>query len=442
MSAAGGTGELVGLRTDQAPPLAIPTSFFLLAPVAMIASGVLLVWDGGAAFATRWAPSAMAATHLGTLGFLGAVMLGALYQMTPVVAGSPVPFARLAHGVHALLVVGLGVLVAAFMTAAPVLLVVAPILLGTAFLLFLVPVAIALARAPARGTTVWGMRIAVLGLAELVVLGIVMALARAGVVDIGGDWIGWVSAHAALGGAVWLGGLLTAVSWQIVPMFYLTPTLPRWSQLATLGALALALVVSPCVVAAGGGPVGVAIGALPLLFMIWWVHPAITLLALHRRRRRRADGSIRFWWAGLAAAPLVPVLAVGAVVGGDARWAPALAWCVVWAWAGCIAHGMLTRIVPFLVWFHRHAAHVGLRPTPSMRALLPDRRIRVAMALHAAAVLAGGVAIASGSDVLTKVTGVLLGGTGVVLAANLVHTLKRRPEIAMPLPSVAPVPKP
>ena len=67
----------------------------------MLASGLLLAFAGAAALASRWLPLAFALTHLGTLGFLCSVMFGALYQMIPVVAGSPVPGARLAHAVHA-----------------------------------------------------------------------------------------------------------------------------------------------------------------------------------------------------------------------------------------------------------------------------------------------------------------------------------------------------
>jgi len=83
-----------GLRTDQAPPLTIPASFFLLAPLSMMAAGALLAAHGQDLLASRWLPAAMAATHLGTLGFLGAIMLGALYQMIPVVAGAPREQAR------------------------------------------------------------------------------------------------------------------------------------------------------------------------------------------------------------------------------------------------------------------------------------------------------------------------------------------------------------
>jgi hypothetical protein len=415
-----------GLRTDQAPPLSIPASFFLLAPLAMIASGAVLAWGGDAVLATRWAPLAMAATHLGTLGFLGAVMLGALYQMIPVVAGVPVPGVRLAHAVHALFAVGLATLVAGLATGGPALLALAPALLLAALALFIGPVAIALVRAPTRSETVWGMRLAVAGLMALATLGMMMALARAGLWRVSGDWSGWVTAHASLGGAVWLGGLITAVSWQVVPMFYLTPALPRWSRWSTIGAIGLALVAIPTVLLVGGGPVGVSIGAIPAVVMVWCVHPVLTLRAIQRRRRRRVDSSVRFWWAAMMGAPLIPVLAAGALLGEDPRWSVALGWVVVWGWAGMIVHGILTRIVPFLVWFHRYASLVGKMPVPSIRGLLPDSRVRVAMVMHSSAVIVGSAAIVSGSALLARAAGALLGATGVVLAANLVHTLAPR----------------
>ena len=44
-----------------------------------------------AIIATRWSPAALAATHLLTVGFLGQIMVGALLQLLPVLAGVPLP---------------------------------------------------------------------------------------------------------------------------------------------------------------------------------------------------------------------------------------------------------------------------------------------------------------------------------------------------------------
>lgn len=419
-----------GLRTDQAPPIAIWAGFYLLAPLAMAAAGWLLWTGGDVMFVTRWVPSTMAATHVGTLGFLAAVMMGSLYQMTPVVAGAPVPWVRLAHGVQAALAAGVLVLAHGLATGQPSSLALAARVLAVAFAVFVGPVAVALARAPTRTTTVHGMRVAVLGLAAVITLGVVLALGRAGQLRVHGDWLGLLSAHLALGGVIWIGGLITAVSWQVVPMFYLTPPAPRWSQWLTLAALAGGLVAVVTVAWLGGPRRQVVQAIAPAVIAIWLVHPVVTLRALHRRRRKRVDGSVRFWWAGLALAPVALAFAVAMELDDDPRWPVAMGWVAVWGWAGLVVHGMLTRIVPFLVWFHRFAPLVGKVDVPSMRGLLPDRRIQVALGLHVAAVAAGLVTTFAGGRWAARTTSLLLLATALVLAANLVHALRQRPAPA------------
>ena len=104
-----------------------------------------------------------------------------------------------------------------------------------------------------------------------------------------------------------------------------------------------------------------------------------------------------------------------------------MGWVAIWGWAGLIVHGMLSRIVPFLIWFHRFAPLVGRVEVPSMRALLPERRLTVALALHVAAVLAGLTTPLGGGALAARATAVLLVATAVVLGANLIHTLRQRP---------------
>ena len=416
-----------GLHTDQAPPLSIPASFFLLAPVAMLAAGLMMAFHGAAITATRWLPITMAATHIGTLGFLGSIMLGALYQMIPVVAGAPVPAPRLAHVVHAALALGVSSLAVGFTNGRVRMLALGAALLALALVLFLAAAAIALARAPTRDDTVTGMRLAVAGLFAVALLGVLMALGRSGYFPVRGSWLGWVTAHAATGALVWVGGLIASVSWQVVPMFYLTAPLPPWSRHATLTAVALALFVGPLAAVYGAGPVPIALAAAPAAVMVWIVHPIVTARALHLRKRRRVDGSVRFWWAGLVCAPLAIPLSLASALADAQRWPVTLGFLVVWGWAGLVAHGMLSRIVPFLVWFHRFSPLAGLVPVPSMRALLPDVRIRAALALHASAVVAGTLAAATGWSKLVRLAGLLLALAAVTLGANLVHALRQRP---------------
>ncbi|MDP2305675.1 MAG: hypothetical protein Q8P18_06580 [Pseudomonadota bacterium] len=410
-------------RLDQGPPLAIPASFFLTAPVAIVAAGVLVLVYGGA-LQSRWTGPAFAVAHLGTLGLLGATMLGALYQLIPVLGGTPVPGVRLAHAVHALFVGGLAALVARFCGAPPPFGWGGAAALTGAITLFAGPVAVALARAPSRTWPVVGMRAAALALVVALLLGL-----RLAVPPLSPLRPLWIQVHLTVGLLGWVGGLVAAVAWQLVPMFYLVPAFDRRLPAVVL-ALQVVGVVGPLGVLAlaeAGVDVGsgaALVAAAPAALAVWGIAPAALLHGLVRRKRAGADGSVRFWFAALPVALALGPLALAAWALPDPRWALAFGWLAIWGWAGTIVHGMLTRIVPFLTWFHRFSPLLGKRRVPAMRALYPDVRVRIGLALHVGTTLAGLVAI------LLRVAwpaGLGLVVTGGWLGWHLVATLRRRP---------------
>ncbi len=141
-----------GLSLEQAPPLHLPLRLFLTAPWFTVAAGLVLIAQGDAVFASRWTPAALAVTHLLTIGFIAQVMCGALLQMLPVIAGSPVPgVALVAPLTHALLTLGAGLLAWGFLGGHVELLGLGALSSGLGFAIFLVGAALALARA--RGSS-------------------------------------------------------------------------------------------------------------------------------------------------------------------------------------------------------------------------------------------------------------------------------------------------
>ena len=238
------------------------------------------------------------------------------------------------------------------------------------------------------------------------------------------DWIGWLRAHIGVGVVVWVGGLITAVSWQVIPMFYLTDPLPRWSQRVTLVAVLVSLIAPLVALGLGLGFVWVTWGRLPGALAVWLLHPAVALRALGRRRRRRPDASVWFWRAGLWCAPAALLAGVAAAVLQDPRAPVLFGWLAIWGWAGLIVHGMLTRIIPFLVWFHRFADEIGRTKVVPMRRLLPDRWVRVAFAAHVATVMVGALAILVQWGPVVRVAGLALAGVGLVLLASLVRVVR------------------
>jgi len=422
-----------GLSLEQAPQLSIPASFFLTIPIGVLIAGCIMLVAGISSLSSPWMPQALALTHAGTLGVLAMGMIGALYQMTPVIAGSAVPYTRFAHIVHALLLAGLAGFIWRLLGGPAIAMSAAIVCFTIALLAFLLPLGWALLRTDTKSETVQGMRLAVLSLATITLIGLVMARGYAGDVFPVNRLL-WVQIHLTLAMLGWVGGLIMAVSWQVIPMFYLTPpiskTIKRWLFGLLLAGLVLPLVSVFLSEKVSGflypGQLA-AIAALPAALVIWLLHPALLLRNISQRKRKRSDASLLFWKTGLGIALLMIPIAAAALFLPEPRWQVLFGWVAIWGWAGLIMHGMLGRIVPFLVWFHRYSARVGLEPTPSMRSLLSQQRIKTGFVLHMSSVVLGVIAILTQVDWMARLTGLLLVATAISLASMLIHVLKRNP---------------
>jgi hypothetical protein len=421
-----------GLSLDQAPRLSIPTAFFLTIPIGILAAGCILMATGAAALSTPLSPQTLALTHAGTLGVLAMGMIGALYQMTPVIAGTPVPFTRIAHIVQVLLLAGLAGFVWRLL-GGPVFAMSAAILCFTiAFLAFLLPLGSALLRPGTNSETVQGMRLAVVSLAVFTLIGLVMARGYSGHGFPENRFL-WMQIHLTLALLGWVGGLIMSVSWQVIPMFYLAPAVGKTTMRWLFGLLLSGLVLPFAAIFTDGGIGDVlspaqlaALGALPAALVTWLLQPSLILRNISRRKRKRRDASLLFWKAGLISALLLIPLSLTALLLPEPHWQVLFGWMAIWGWAAMIMHGMLSRIVPFLVWFHRYSWRVGLEPVPSMRSLLSQRRIQIGFALHLSSVVMGVAAILIGEDILAQLTGVVLVATAISLGSMLIHVLKRR----------------
>jgi len=425
-----------GLSLDQAPPLSIPASFFLTIPLGILVAGCILLATGIASLATPWAPQTISLAHAGTLGILAIGMMGALYQMTPVVAGRPVPLTRLARLAHVLLIAGLGGFLWRLSGGPATAMTAGIVCLSIAFTAFILPVGWALVLPATKNETVRGMRLALISLVAVAIMGGLMARGHAGQAFFQYRGL-WMQVHLTLALAGWVGGLIMSVSWQVIPMFYLAP--PCGNKLMRLLFILLAsglvLPVLTLLYVGWTAPESdgmftpttwAALAASPAAIAVWLLHPLIILRNIARRKRKRSDASLLFWRAGLACAILLIPLALATLSLPDSRWPVLFGWLAIWGWAGLIMHGMLSRIVPFLVWFHRYSSLVGLEPVPSMRKLLSQRQIKAGFMLHSTSLALGAAAIVTQSDIAARATGVLLLATAVSLSAMLINVLKRR----------------
>ncbi|MFT7520039.1 MAG: hypothetical protein ACI9MC_002183, partial [Kiritimatiellia bacterium] len=311
---------------------------------------------------------------------------------------------------------------------------IAIVLLATGFLLFMAPVLWALLRAPTKNDTVSGMRLAVLGALTVATLGVIMATGYA-TNHFVGDRSLLIGVHLGLGLLVWVGGLLSAVSYQILPMFYLAPRPPKHAPATLRWMLISSLILLVCVAAlhpwsALSTRWMLLIAMTPGAVAVWGLHPVISLRSLWRRRRPKSDGSLRYWQTSMAIAPTLLPLGLMALFASDPSWVLLFGWVALWGWAGTVIRGMLCRIVPFLVWFHRFAHLAGKVPIPSTKSLLPESRIRVGYVLHLLVLALGVLAIGTGWAPLGHGTGAALLLAGLWLMFELSTALIRRPTPA------------
>lgn len=358
---------------ESAPPFAAPLRFFLTAPLFALLAGLLIAIEGPDIFASRWMPATLAVTHLLTVGFMLQVMLGALIQILPVVAGANLSRPLLiATIVHIGLTLGALLLAAGFYFGRPDWLSAAAVLLALTVVVFLSAALSALLRVPSTSPTIRGLKLASLSLVVVVGLGVLMALAMA---------YGWAlplpalaDLHAAWGFGGWAGILLAAMAYVVVPMFQLTPGYPaRPSWWLPFGMLALLLLWSGAVLA--GWPAGIRISQL-LSAILGLAFAGLTLRLQSKRRRARADVTYRYWQLGLAASIFALFMLLTA-----ALW-PAVAepnaWTLIFGIlliaGGFLPFiiGMLYKIVPFLAWLHLQNEGKAKVPAPNMSKILPN----------------------------------------------------------------------
>ena len=95
----------VGLSLDQAPPYKAPIKFFLTAPIFAIFAGIFALFSTNLEVHN---PNVILSVHLVTIGFIIMIIIGALLQMLPVVAGAVIPHSkRVANITYSFLTLGL-----------------------------------------------------------------------------------------------------------------------------------------------------------------------------------------------------------------------------------------------------------------------------------------------------------------------------------------------
>lgn len=358
--------RLTGLNFEDIPRLDVPLRFYLTAPVFAVIASLLLIWQGDYIWLGRWLPASLAITHLVAIGMMAMIMIGSLFQIMPVLCGAPikippVPLVLMQTG----LVLGTLALSAGFFGWPT---------FGASFVLlalslgyFIVSLLGVLIRQAAGQQTRVPIMLAVLALGFVLLAGLMLLAGYLwGYHPVPGKNL--THLHAGTGIFGWVLLLIMAVSFQVIPMFHVTPEFPRHWRIALPVMLVLGLV-------------SIALATL-LQFSLYYssaliaavaiLYAIIGLSRLRNRKRKLPDVVVNYWqWAYssliggcllMIAMPLIPIQLQGRVE-------VFIALLIGMGFVLGVIQGMLLKIVPFLISLHLQPIAMS---NPNAMMLLPD----------------------------------------------------------------------
>jgi hypothetical protein len=335
----------------------------------------------------RWLPTTVAFTHLLTLGVGALVMLGALFQVMPVVSNQAIPGGHIiAPWARWSIVAGTLALSAGFLTPASWLHGLAAIFLVVGFGLFIGAFGTALVKARPAGDTTIALRLAALSLVATLALG-VMQLSVHLSPEAALYHPQQTQLHAFVGGFGWVMLLVMGVSFQVIPMFHVAPAFSRWVRRH----LVLVIFAANALVLLAGDPVAAIALFLTLLATILYAVEALRVLG--GRKRKLVDYTVRFWQLGLSNLIAAALLALSlAFIDSDAWRLQAeilLGLIFGLGFALSVILGMLQKIIPFLIYMHLQRltfANVKAMTMklPPMNQLIPTASSRWQFRVHLA----------------------------------------------------------
>jgi hypothetical protein len=355
-----------GLSLLQAPPFSTVALLFIC--------GLIFGTLGPVLFMFTEAPLP-AMVHLFTLGFAANIMIGALFQMLPVVVGAIITNPKPKAFLTALFLnTGTGLLLTGFYTDMSILYLVAVVFLSLGIFPISLLMLYKLLSVKSYTPTSWGMRYALMSFILGAIVGILYLLGSRAILEVPLN-VHILEFHIDLMLLGWVGVLIVSVAFQVIEMFFITPPYPRIVYRILPPSAVLLIFIK---FFTGSNLIN------PLIAVLFLTFSLLTVKNLISRRRKIPDPVVYLWITGMV------LLSLAMLTYGLAPFTgfQLLAFLFLY---GCfvlsVIMAMLYRIVPFLVWFH--LSNEGLLQAPTMHEVIPNTRVWKNFYLHLIATATG-----------------------------------------------------
>jgi len=352
--------ELTGLSTDQAPPISVPLRFFLTAPLLAIFAGLLIFFTDAEVLISRYSHETIAIVHAITIGFLGFIILGALTQMLPVLAGVKIYKVKLVSTIsYTFLVLGIISMVIGLYFEINSLNILAAISLVFGFLALLIPMIFAIKQVVDFTPTVRAMGVSLVFALLSILIGAHL-LASHAMSNISSSHYILSNIHSVWAVFGFACILIIGVSFQVLPMFYVAPKFKQFCKKRIIWIISSGLIFWAIT--------NIYNNSFNIYPKIWislffFAFATTVWIKLNQRRRPINDVTIWYWRSSSVFFTLGIFLWIFNSFYDEDIIVPASIF-IAGGFIMSIMIGMLYKIIPFLVWFHLNAK--GYMNIPTM----------------------------------------------------------------------------
>ncbi|MFW2372591.1 MAG: hypothetical protein ACN4GM_05665, partial [Gammaproteobacteria bacterium] len=320
--------------------------------------------------------------------FVTMSMMGALFQLLPVLAGSQFPRSNITSPlIHTFFSSGIICLALGLANYQTLLIKTALFLLLPALLAFLIGTSVSLYKAQSSHASVTGMKYSILALWITLALGTMLTIGH-----------GWPSValirhytelHLAWASIGWVTLMTIAIAYQVVPMFQVTNNYPNSMQRALIPGIFLLML---------GWTLARYFTLSSVLNLSWLstlMELIICLLLLSyvimsirlqmQRKKRLMDSSLFFWLTGLISLAISIVIFLYTKINYTDH-SMLLGLLFFTGFASSIINGMYYKIIPFLVWLHLNKklafTNRSLSSIPTMHEIILQKHSFIQFLLH------------------------------------------------------------
>ena len=350
-----------GLSLEQAPPISVVLRFFITGGIFGVILSLFMLFN---------ITNSLIIVHLLGLGVMASFMLGAMFQMLPVIAGVVIKTpTKKALVVHILLSLGILLQISAFSTSSnPYLYLSSSIILGGGLLYASILMFKRLIEIKDHSSSSKGMLFAISSFIITIILGVFMLLTLGGYLDMP-YLLKLRDIHYSFAIFGWVTLLIIAISFQVIEMFFVTPKYPTIMTKYLILSLFSLLVIKSILIFSSIDTILIDITLSSLLI----IYAGVTLHRLYRRRRPTADGSVWFWRFGM----ILLIISLSTFFIDNLR---DITYISFIGFALSIIFAMVYKIVPFLVWFH--LSNQGYMEAPMMHDIIHPKRVKIHFFIH------------------------------------------------------------